>query len=166
MFLVDWAVKMRIRPPEFETSICDARCHRGEVERLGRGYESRADVSVEDEEVAQPSVPLHRRERQLPQMPQSSSHQIFKPRGNQFKKSSSSGSSGSDSSGGGSSRAVFCGQCGQQGSIGGSLPSSYHPAQPRDQDFSSLRRPDSEDLLNLSTRDISGLSECLDKGAR
>ncbi|KZV39888.1 hypothetical protein F511_06474 [Dorcoceras hygrometricum] len=24
MFLVDWAVKMRIRPPEFETSICDA----------------------------------------------------------------------------------------------------------------------------------------------
>ncbi|KZV18550.1 hypothetical protein F511_34889 [Dorcoceras hygrometricum] len=25
MFLVDWAVKMRIRPPEFETSICDAK---------------------------------------------------------------------------------------------------------------------------------------------
>ncbi|KZV24176.1 hypothetical protein F511_03493 [Dorcoceras hygrometricum] len=27
MFLVDWAVKMRIRPPEFETSICDAKYH-------------------------------------------------------------------------------------------------------------------------------------------
>ncbi|KZV48622.1 hypothetical protein F511_09933 [Dorcoceras hygrometricum] len=27
MFLVDWAVKMRIRPPEFETSICDAKDH-------------------------------------------------------------------------------------------------------------------------------------------
>ncbi|KZV42953.1 dystroglycan-like [Dorcoceras hygrometricum] len=26
-FLVDWAVKMRIRPPEFETSICDAKYH-------------------------------------------------------------------------------------------------------------------------------------------
>ncbi|KZV58305.1 hypothetical protein F511_01156 [Dorcoceras hygrometricum] len=25
MFLVDWAVKMRIRPPEFEASICDAK---------------------------------------------------------------------------------------------------------------------------------------------
>ncbi|KZV20337.1 hypothetical protein F511_31941 [Dorcoceras hygrometricum] len=25
MFLVDWAVKMRIRPPEFETSICDTK---------------------------------------------------------------------------------------------------------------------------------------------
>ncbi|KZV31854.1 hypothetical protein F511_33067 [Dorcoceras hygrometricum] len=25
--LVDWAVKMRIRPPEFETSICDAKYH-------------------------------------------------------------------------------------------------------------------------------------------
>ncbi|KZV44560.1 hypothetical protein F511_43910 [Dorcoceras hygrometricum] len=25
MFLADWAVKMRIRPPELETSICDAR---------------------------------------------------------------------------------------------------------------------------------------------
>ncbi|KZV21058.1 hypothetical protein F511_32370 [Dorcoceras hygrometricum] len=25
MFLVDWAVKMRIRPPELETSICDAK---------------------------------------------------------------------------------------------------------------------------------------------
>ncbi|KZV45839.1 hypothetical protein F511_32275 [Dorcoceras hygrometricum] len=27
MFLVDWTVKMRIRPPEFETSICDAKYH-------------------------------------------------------------------------------------------------------------------------------------------
>ncbi|KZV51889.1 plasma membrane ATPase 1-like [Dorcoceras hygrometricum] len=27
MFLVDWAVKMRIRPPELETSICDAKYH-------------------------------------------------------------------------------------------------------------------------------------------
>ncbi|KZV24502.1 hypothetical protein F511_42398 [Dorcoceras hygrometricum] len=27
MFLVDWAVKMRIRPPEFETNICDAKYH-------------------------------------------------------------------------------------------------------------------------------------------
>ncbi|KZV25343.1 RimM-like 16S rRNA processing protein [Dorcoceras hygrometricum] len=27
MFLVDWAVNMRIRPPEFETSICDAKYH-------------------------------------------------------------------------------------------------------------------------------------------
>ncbi|KZV13890.1 hypothetical protein F511_44839 [Dorcoceras hygrometricum] len=27
MFLVDWAVKMRIRPPEFKTSICDAKYH-------------------------------------------------------------------------------------------------------------------------------------------
>ncbi|KZV56752.1 plasma membrane ATPase 1-like [Dorcoceras hygrometricum] len=27
MFLVDWAVKMRIRPLEFETSICDAKYH-------------------------------------------------------------------------------------------------------------------------------------------
>ncbi|KZV26568.1 hypothetical protein F511_34439 [Dorcoceras hygrometricum] len=27
MFLVDWAVKMRIRPPEFETSICDEKYH-------------------------------------------------------------------------------------------------------------------------------------------
>ncbi|KZV39474.1 hypothetical protein F511_17003 [Dorcoceras hygrometricum] len=27
MFLVDWAVKIRIRPPEFETSICDAKYH-------------------------------------------------------------------------------------------------------------------------------------------
>ncbi|KZV26434.1 hypothetical protein F511_14512 [Dorcoceras hygrometricum] len=27
MFLVDWAVKMRIRPPEFENSICDAKYH-------------------------------------------------------------------------------------------------------------------------------------------
>ncbi|KZV37987.1 hypothetical protein F511_09807 [Dorcoceras hygrometricum] len=27
MFLVDWAVKMRIRPPEFETSIFDAKYH-------------------------------------------------------------------------------------------------------------------------------------------
>ncbi|KZV34076.1 hypothetical protein F511_43281 [Dorcoceras hygrometricum] len=27
MFLVDWAVKMRIRPPEFETSIYDAKYH-------------------------------------------------------------------------------------------------------------------------------------------
>ncbi|KZV41770.1 DNA-directed RNA polymerase V subunit 1 [Dorcoceras hygrometricum] len=27
MFLVDWAVKMRIRPPELETSICDAKHH-------------------------------------------------------------------------------------------------------------------------------------------
>ncbi|KZV49335.1 TMV resistance protein N-like [Dorcoceras hygrometricum] len=27
MFLVDWAVKMRIRPPEFETSICDVKYH-------------------------------------------------------------------------------------------------------------------------------------------
>ncbi|KZV24198.1 hypothetical protein F511_09142 [Dorcoceras hygrometricum] len=27
MFLVDWAVKTRIRPPEFETSICDAKYH-------------------------------------------------------------------------------------------------------------------------------------------
>ncbi|KZV26466.1 golgin candidate 2-like [Dorcoceras hygrometricum] len=27
MFLVDWAVKMRIRPPEFDTSICDAKYH-------------------------------------------------------------------------------------------------------------------------------------------
>ncbi|KZV27902.1 hypothetical protein F511_24268 [Dorcoceras hygrometricum] len=26
-FLVDWAVKMRIRPPELETSICDAKYH-------------------------------------------------------------------------------------------------------------------------------------------
>ncbi|KZV32234.1 hypothetical protein F511_27334 [Dorcoceras hygrometricum] len=26
-FLVDWAVKMRIRPPEIETSICDAKYH-------------------------------------------------------------------------------------------------------------------------------------------
>ncbi|KZV58631.1 centromere-associated protein E [Dorcoceras hygrometricum] len=25
MFLVDWTIKMRIRPPEFETSICDAK---------------------------------------------------------------------------------------------------------------------------------------------
>ncbi|KZV21370.1 hypothetical protein F511_22774 [Dorcoceras hygrometricum] len=28
MFLVDWAVKIRIRPPEFETSICDANASR------------------------------------------------------------------------------------------------------------------------------------------
>ncbi|KZV44241.1 hypothetical protein F511_10727 [Dorcoceras hygrometricum] len=27
MFLVDWTVKMRIRPPEVETSICDAKYH-------------------------------------------------------------------------------------------------------------------------------------------
>ncbi|KZV38613.1 protein TIC 20-IV, chloroplastic-like [Dorcoceras hygrometricum] len=27
MFLVDWAVKIRIRPPEFETSICDVKYH-------------------------------------------------------------------------------------------------------------------------------------------
>ncbi|KZV52782.1 hypothetical protein F511_37120 [Dorcoceras hygrometricum] len=27
MFLVDWAVKMRIRPPELETSIYDAKYH-------------------------------------------------------------------------------------------------------------------------------------------
>ncbi|KZV29442.1 hypothetical protein F511_23548 [Dorcoceras hygrometricum] len=27
MFLVDWAVKMRIRPPKLETSICDAKYH-------------------------------------------------------------------------------------------------------------------------------------------
>ncbi|KZV53027.1 hypothetical protein F511_06194 [Dorcoceras hygrometricum] len=27
MFIVDWAVKMRIRLPEFETSICDAKYH-------------------------------------------------------------------------------------------------------------------------------------------
>ncbi|KZV21936.1 hypothetical protein F511_38946 [Dorcoceras hygrometricum] len=27
MFLVDWTVKMRIRPPDFETSICDAKYH-------------------------------------------------------------------------------------------------------------------------------------------
>ncbi|KZV31321.1 hypothetical protein F511_28118 [Dorcoceras hygrometricum] len=27
MFLVDWTVKMRIRLPEFETSICDAKYH-------------------------------------------------------------------------------------------------------------------------------------------
>ncbi|KZV20667.1 hypothetical protein F511_30034 [Dorcoceras hygrometricum] len=27
MFLVDWAAKMRIRLPEFETSICDAKYH-------------------------------------------------------------------------------------------------------------------------------------------
>ncbi|KZV33354.1 hypothetical protein F511_39566 [Dorcoceras hygrometricum] len=27
MFLVDWAVKTRIRPPEFETSNCDTKYH-------------------------------------------------------------------------------------------------------------------------------------------
>ncbi|KZV45994.1 hypothetical protein F511_10684 [Dorcoceras hygrometricum] len=27
LFLVDWAVKMRIRPPELETSICDVKYH-------------------------------------------------------------------------------------------------------------------------------------------
>ncbi|KZV19642.1 hypothetical protein F511_43061 [Dorcoceras hygrometricum] len=36
MFLVDWAVKMRIRPPEFETSICDAKYHVSLIENENR----------------------------------------------------------------------------------------------------------------------------------
>ncbi|KZV55617.1 protein INVOLVED IN DE NOVO 2 [Dorcoceras hygrometricum] len=37
MFLVDWAVKMGIRPPEFETSICDAKYHVSliDIKRMG-----------------------------------------------------------------------------------------------------------------------------------
>ncbi|KZV57763.1 NAD(P)H-quinone oxidoreductase subunit K [Dorcoceras hygrometricum] len=55
---VDWAVKMRIRPPEFETSICDAKYHVSlddegfsflVVDRIGDFYRNlprRADVIV------------------------------------------------------------------------------------------------------------------------
>ncbi|KZV42297.1 TMV resistance protein N-like [Dorcoceras hygrometricum] len=32
---VDWAVKMRIRPPEFETSICDVKYHVSLASGLG-----------------------------------------------------------------------------------------------------------------------------------
>ncbi|KZV41328.1 hypothetical protein F511_19495 [Dorcoceras hygrometricum] len=45
-FLVDWAVKMRIRPPELETSICDVKYHVSLPPYLGR-----------------PSPPLPRRRR-------------------------------------------------------------------------------------------------------
>ncbi|KZV52504.1 ENTH/VHS domain containing protein [Dorcoceras hygrometricum] len=50
---VDWAVKMRIRPPEFETSICDAKYHVSLSSRLEnrigdiyRNLPRRADVIV------------------------------------------------------------------------------------------------------------------------
>ncbi|KZV22020.1 hypothetical protein F511_41135 [Dorcoceras hygrometricum] len=117
------------------------------------------------------SVPEGMYSFQPPQMPQSSSHQRFKPRGKQFKKRSSSSSSGSDRSGGGSSRAEICGQCGECVLSGDSVLIFRSRRDrlevlcvvlitllnPRDQDFRSRRHPGSEGLLNLGTRDISGL---------
>ncbi|KZV34469.1 hypothetical protein F511_28016 [Dorcoceras hygrometricum] len=48
MFLVDWAVKMRIRPPEFETSIYDAK---GSADKKGesgsRGLQKPANTQKE-----------------------------------------------------------------------------------------------------------------------
>ncbi|KZV47887.1 hypothetical protein F511_05610 [Dorcoceras hygrometricum] len=40
VFLDDWAVKMRIRPPELETSICDAKYHVSLFWKLSRSVRS------------------------------------------------------------------------------------------------------------------------------
>ncbi|KZV47669.1 hypothetical protein F511_44992 [Dorcoceras hygrometricum] len=45
MFLVDWAVKMRIRPPEFETSICDAK-YNVSLNRNEKGIEIPAEIAA------------------------------------------------------------------------------------------------------------------------
>ncbi|KZV50657.1 hypothetical protein F511_30068 [Dorcoceras hygrometricum] len=69
------------------------------------------------------------------QAAQQSGHNMFRPRGCQFKKKSGSSSSGSGSSSGSSSKVEFCGQCGVRhakthyvGVQGGSSRGRYFPA--------------------------------------
>ncbi|KZV44934.1 hypothetical protein F511_15430 [Dorcoceras hygrometricum] len=125
---IDWAVKMRIRPPEFETSICDVKYHVS-LENDDRlplkcrfPHEIGRSQVPRRQQVGSGSAAAPTEKPQIPQSPRfyaggssSGKKNFFKGKGKQFKRSgtgSSSSSSESKQLRAGQKSDVYCTKCG------------------------------------------------------